>query len=218
MKTIAKPLSALVLLAGMGLASTAEAALFARLGGLAVYDQDRNITWLANANYAQTSGYDTDGGMTWQTAKTWAEGLNIGGYTGWRLPTTLQPDATCQSQSGGDSYGYNCTGSELGHLFYNELGGAAGSSIGTVHNTNYDLFTNVKSSVYWSGTEYAPLPFYAWLFSTFIGDQYGDVKDVSYYAWAVRSGDVAAVPEPGVMGLLGVGALAWAGAKARRRG
>ena len=103
MKALAKPLTALVLLTGMGLASTAEAALFTRLGGLAVYDQDRNITWLANANYAQTSGYDADGRMTWQTAKTWAEGLNIGGFTGWRLPTALNADGRgpCLGYKGG---------------------------------------------------------------------------------------------------------------------
>ena len=76
----------------------------------------------------------------------------------------------------------------------------------------------MQNSVYWSGTEYAPNPNLAWYFSTNDGLQYGVNKDNGYYAWAVRSGDVAAVPEPGVMGLLGIGALAWAGAKARRRG
>ena len=66
--------------------------------------------------------------------------------------------------------------------------------------------------------EYAPVPNYAWGFITDNGYQYYDFKGFSYYAWAVRSGDVAAVPEPGVMGLLGIGALAWAGTRARRRG
>ncbi len=60
MNILAKPLTALVLLAGIGLAPTAEAALMSRLGGLAVYDTDRNITWLKDANYAKTSGYDAD--------------------------------------------------------------------------------------------------------------------------------------------------------------
>jgi len=161
MNILAKPLTALVLLAGIGLAPTAEAALMSRLGGLAVYDTDRNITWLKDANYAQTSGYDADGGMNWTAANTWAASLNIGGYTGWRLPTTLQPDATCSasltdSTYGVQNYGTGCTGSELGNLFYNGLGGVANQSITTTHNANYDLFTNIQSSVYWSGTEYAP--------------------------------------------------------------
>ncbi|MCX7114069.1 MAG: PEP-CTERM sorting domain-containing protein [Proteobacteria bacterium] len=76
----------------------------------------------------------------------------------------------------------------------------------------------MQNSVYWSGTEYAPHPGLAWTFNTDFGDQDNVLKANLYYAWAVRSGDVAAVPEPGVMGLLGIGALAWAGAKARRRG
>ncbi|MFZ4698769.1 MAG: hypothetical protein ACOYMG_01845, partial [Candidatus Methylumidiphilus sp.] len=61
-----------------------------------------------------------------------------------------------------------------------------------------NLFINMQNSVYWSGTEYAPFPFIAWYFGTNLGYQYFDYKDISLYAWAVRSGDVAAVPEPGV--------------------
>ena len=186
------------------------------MGGTVVYDSVRNITWLANAN--------ANGLMNWTAANTWANGLTVGGFTGWRLPTTLQPDATCSdsidagSPYGAQSYGVSCTGSELGNLFYNGLGGVANQSITTTHNANYDLFTNIQSSVYWSGTEYAPIPDNAWYFGTDDGYQDYGLKDNSSYAWAVRSGDVAAVPEPGVMGLLGIGALAWAGTKARRRG
>ena len=76
----------------------------------------------------------------------------------------------------------------------------------------------MQNSDYWSGTEYAPNPIVAWFFVTNDGSQGGDSKGSSLYAWAVRSGDVAAVPEPGVMALWGVGALAWAGTRARRRG
>ena len=210
MKTIVKPLTALALLTGMGLASTAEASLISRLGGLAVYDTDRNITWSANANLAGTT-------MNWTAATAWAANLVYAGFDDWRLPTALNADG-----SGPCGPAYNCTGSELGNMFYGDinhgLGGVENTSITTTHNANYNLFTNIQSSVYWSGTEYALNPNVAWSFGTSNGIQVNDVKVNNFYAWAVRSGDVAAVPEPGVMGLLGIGALAWAGTKARRRG
>ena len=41
-----------------------NAALLSRLGGLAYYVDAANLTWLADANYAHTSGYDADGRMT----------------------------------------------------------------------------------------------------------------------------------------------------------
>jgi len=45
-------------LISLGLVSSADAALVSRLGGLTYYDDVANLTWLADANYAQTSGYD----------------------------------------------------------------------------------------------------------------------------------------------------------------
>ncbi len=92
-----------------------------------------------------TSGYDADGLMTWSQAMTWVGNLSYGGVTGWRLPTS----DTCM--------GINCTGSEVGHLFYNELGGTAFSSILTSTDPDLALFTNIQTyEYYWSHTEYAP--------------------------------------------------------------
>lgn len=34
-------------------------------------------------------------------------------YDDWRLPATVQPDATCEIQYNGESYGSNCAGSEM---------------------------------------------------------------------------------------------------------
>jgi hypothetical protein len=70
----------------LGLAISAHAA-FIDLGGGMIYDNVLDITWLADANYAQTSGYDLDGLMTWDQANTWATNLIYGGIAGWRLPT-----------------------------------------------------------------------------------------------------------------------------------
>ncbi|MEI7868075.1 MAG: DUF1566 domain-containing protein [Candidatus Methylumidiphilus sp.] len=200
-------LTALLFAVGLFFASTAEAALMSRLGGQVVYDTDYNITWLANANYAQTSGYDTDGLMNWTDANAWAASLNIGGYTGWRLPIA---DPACV-------FSYGCINSELGHLYYTEGGLSPHQTIASSVLSN--MFTNMKNSVYWSSTGYAPGPGNALDFDTNNGYQDYHNKDHSYSAWAVRSGDVAAsVPEPGMIWLFGAGALAWSGSRTRRRG
>ena len=52
-----------------------------------IYSPDLHLTWLQDANYARTSGYDADGAMTWVDAMTWATNLNYNGVGGWRLPT-----------------------------------------------------------------------------------------------------------------------------------
>ena len=128
-------------------------------------------------------------------------------------PTTLNEDGT------GPCDGYNCTSSAMGHMFYNNLGATAANSVLTGTDTaNLALFTNLQSDVYWSGTVYAPDLDLAWIFLTWNGDQYYDVQSLEFYAWAVRDGDVAAIPEPETYAMLlaGLGLLGGV-AKWRRR-
>ena len=180
------------------LSGAAQAALVSRAGGTMIYDTTLNITWLSDWNYAQTSGVDADGLMDRLTAKNWADNLVYGGYDDWRLPTSLNADGT------GPCEGFNCSGSEMGHMFYNNWGASAGSdfSIGT-NATNLALFSNVQSDFYWSGTEYAPSSSGAWRFYTFNGFQSLDFARIFLlYAVAVLPGDVAArVPEPQTLAL-----------------
>jgi hypothetical protein len=182
----------------------------------AYYDPAADLTWLANADAAGTT-------MNWATANAWAAVLDIDGIAGadgWRLPTTLQPDSSCGTQVSGVSSGYNCTGSEMGNLFYNVLGGVAGSSITTTHNPNYDLFSNVQSYAYWSSTVYAPNNLNAWRFGFAVGTQFDTAKNNGFYAWAVQSGNagvVGVVPVPAAVWLFGFGLLGLIGVARRRK-
>lgn len=194
----------------------ASAALIDRGNGM-IYDTDLDITWLQNANMGAGSSYDdgfstTDGLMIWQNAVAWAANLVYGGYDDWRLPTALNQD------NSGPCSGYNCTGSEMGHLFYSELGVTAGSSILDGTASELAKFSDIQS-YYWSGTEGPSHSHSAWYFSYYTGFQDTACMDCTGgYAWAVRDGDVAAaVPEPGSLSLLGAGSLlGWLGGFKRR--
>lgn len=176
-----------------------QAAMNDRGGGL-IYDDVQNITWLQDANYANTSRYDQSiyngqsygGMMLWQDAMNWAQNLVYGGYSDWRLPTSMQPDSGCSGQESGVSYGYGCIGSEMGNLRYESLG----NSDSTLSNVG--PFKNVDTSpAYWTSDAYALDPSHAWAFTFGDGSQHAYRKDLFRFAWAVRDGDVAApIPEP----------------------
>jgi hypothetical protein len=185
-----------------------SAALISRIGGLAYYDTEADLTWLADANAAPTSIREADGRLYWQQSMDWAAGLSVGGNDNWRLPSSLNSNDT-----GSCGLGYNCTDSELGNLFYNVLGGTAGTSIMDTHNGDFDLFSNIQFGYYWSSTEdtrYTTDNSEAWEFGMHRGGQATTIKNSGGYAWAVQSGDVNAVPAPPALllfltGILGIG-------------
>lgn len=166
-------------------AASANAALLARdLNGSpgsieAYYDTVLDITWLANANLAQTntfgvSGILANGRMEWATANSWIGAMNAANYLGisaWRLPAMYDiGNNGCTldsytSYNGGDC-GYNVvsTGpqaSELASMFYSTLGNLAYyTTSGTVNPActgcpkwqNTAPFTNLgASNFYWYG-------------------------------------------------------------------
>ena len=185
------------------------------LGNRLIYDNDLDITWYDFSNTINT----------WDNQVAWALGLSVTfgstTYDDWRLPSTVDGPYVW-SYDGTTSYGYNNTSSEMGHLYYTELGNLGFYATDGTPQSGWGLantgdFQNLAAGLYWSGTEYAPNTLYAWLFNFNGGDQYADNKDFNLYALAVRSGDVAAVPEPATVALLGIGLAGMAAYGAKRR-
>jgi hypothetical protein len=207
----------------LGISTSANSALVSRLGGLAYYDDVADLTWLADANYAQTSGYDTNGRMTWDQANAWAAGLDIDGVAGadgWRLPDTIDvgnDGYTYTNIYQGVDYGFNITThSEMSNMFYNVLGNTAwydtsgvatGCTVPDYCLTNTGSFSNLQSMDYWSATEYALSAGRGWLFGMIDGFQSTADKGYGGYAWLVQSGDVSAVPVPAAVWLFGSGLI-----------
>ena len=99
----------------------------------------------------------------------------------------------------------------MGHLFYNELDGIAQQKITTSTDPDLNLFINIQVSfgTYWSGTELASNTAKAGEFSFINGDQRANnPKGIhSAFSWAVRDGDVSAVPIPPALWIFGSGLL-----------
>ena len=244
---------AALLILSLGLSGASQATLIDRGGGL-IYDDVLNITWLQDANYAKTSGYDADGKMTWADANTWAANLvyhdsvrNVN-YSDWRLPTMIDTGTSgCNYANSGTDCGYNVQTvsgstvySEMAHMYFNNLGlksyysptGTYQADFGIFGNGTYNgtnqivwaygqndvgLIDNFQAYMYWSGLEYAPNPGFAWIFNAGRGTQVPLDENDALYAWAVRPGDVASVPEVQTYALMlaGLGLIGW---RARRRG
>jgi len=180
----------------LALSGAAQSALINRGSGM-IYDTTFNITWLADMNYAVTSGYAasgaapfstfgensvwTDGRMGRKAAQSWVDSLVYGGFSDWRLPALNPSDTTCSNSfDAGAGYALqynalNCSGGELSHLFAIDLGNKGSESVlnqagDTAEQiANLALFSNVQPSVYWSGTVFAPSPDATWYYDASYG-------------------------------------------------
>ena len=216
--------------------SPANAELYDRGNGL-IFDSTLNITWQQNANLASSNTFDlpiqstggirisADGSMNWPGALMWIDAMNAVsylGYSDWRLPRINSPfgfNLSCTSYDGSTDCGYNITDTrnELAHLFYSSLANIG--SFDTQGNPNppqslnAGLFINFQEARYWTGTQLPPAvgPNEAFTFSIGSGLKEWDAKVNPYHimsVWAVRTGDVAVVPEPSALLMLLAGLAA----------
>lgn len=143
--------------------------------------------WAGGLNGASVLTYNFNPGVT----VTWDDA--------WRLPLTVdgpyvdgywgpEPDGSYSYTAG-----YNLYNSEMGHLFYVELGNDG--LFDTSNNipsdwglTNTCDFQNLTALPYWSDTEYSDDMDDAWYFGFYNGYQYRISKEYDYRAIAVRPG------------------------------
>jgi hypothetical protein len=133
-----------------------------------ITDTDTNLMWLMDANFG--------GLMNFGDANNWANNLIFAGYDDWRLPTS---DTSCT--------GYNCTDSEMGHLYY----------LGGINTSSPSPFINLQSNVsYWTSTYDTPLTLFVFRFDN------GFQNVLSWSPPSIRIlatsavRDITVVPEP----------------------
>lgn len=169
--------------------NSASAALFDRGNGL-IYDDALGITWLQDANYAKTSGYDADGRMSWQDAMYWAEELTYADMTEWELPKVVNP-----------IYGAGQSSSQLGHMFYSNLQNEANAfpietqfvDAGTNSLSEFNNVRTAGGGFYWTQDVRAQI-LEPWAFGMHNGIQGTLNPNYEFYAWAVHEGDIGSDP------------------------
>lgn len=218
-------MKSIIILCALLLSASTHAQLIDRGSGL-IYDSDLDATWLMDANYAMTSGYDSDGLMTKQESIDWASQLQYAGFSNWSLPTVFdQNPSGCVAVlfSGGDC-GFNVDTStgEMAHLFYDELGNIAFFDVnGNGPQTGYGLsntsyFNNLESYVYWAVPDQNTIT--AWTFNFENGNQAVHNDGDEFYALAIHNGDIGAVvPVPAAIWLFSSGLVLFFGYVARRK-
>ena len=205
----------------LGIIGMAQATL--TVIGTATYDdgtgaQECNLIWDDdnNGNSVVWLDYMNDNTI-WTPQMGWAAGLdeqliyNIDPiYTvnwiddDWRLPATVDGPLV-HGCDGTTTAGYNITTSEMGHLYYIELGNLGYNSTTDCSTEqpgwglqNTDPFQNLHPAWYWSDTDYGADLDYAWSFSFSPfgpGSQYahhkGSTGEISGgYGLAIRTGQV----------------------------
>jgi hypothetical protein len=183
--------------------------LYERAGGLAYYDWHQDITWMQDASYALTSGYDPDGLLRFDQALFYMDYLNAVEHMGistWRLPKL-----NYMTNNGAGSFSY--CGSDTGHNIDPEVGelafmyyehlklnskfdclGQAQTPHGVTYSGPFININNNETEAYIYGDEYAPEPTRVWGIHFEYGGQHADGKASAGAVWPVFSGDLLYMP------------------------
>lgn len=195
----------------------------------AYYDTVLGITWLADANYAKSTGYNSYGDMPWNDAHLWTSNLDINDSTGWRLPavnTGSYGDVCADKNTTYCGWNTDPSFSEFAHLFFTALGNtsyrdANGEIPFGWGLTNTGPFSNISDNVYWSSS-YPAYEDRAWGFDFYNGMQTHHPTTWGVYVWPVHDGDIglalptSAVPIPAATWLFGTGLLGLVGVARRK--
>jgi len=127
--------------------------------GKTVHDMRLSVTWLADANLPATETFgvaniNKSGSMDYASALRWVAAMNAASYLGhnnWQLPTAPPTDKTCQMTGrNGEPFGYNCSASALGSLYYVSLGLHEPDSAVPSYTGPAGPFQNFQAYLYWS--------------------------------------------------------------------
>jgi uncharacterized protein (TIGR03437 family) len=142
--------------------------------------------------------------MSYQSAAAWVAAMNAAnylGHTNWQLPTTPLADSGCGFVGPqNNSFGYNCSASALGSLYFNALGLKAPNTAVPIPNNMAGPFSNFQPYFYWSqttppnGTGYGSFSFNS-------GFQGSNTVPNYLYALPMMAGKISGTPSANGTGL-----------------
>lgn len=195
-------------------ATSAGAPLVPAADGQSIHDPNLHVTWLADGNLAGketfgVSNINKDGSMDYATAVKWVAAMNASdggrgylGHNNWQLPTAPATDTTCaHTGRHGESFGFHCSGSALGSLYYISLGLHEPNTAVPMPANKVGPFKDFQPYLYWSESPAADPKqgFVSFSFNT--GFQGANVAPNYLYVLPIIKGKLPGTPPDSGQGL-----------------